>query len=113
MTRHPLSGGGAACDACGMATVSDLVTPDVVDELATPSNLRLGREILDGDEIEVADDDPAHLVFRVGGTKTGRRRVELRSSAGGLRWSCTCTSDPDLFCKHLVAAALSLTPRTA
>lgn len=94
-----------------MSSISDLVGSGIVDELATPSNARLGRAIFDGDEVEVTSSDPTQVMFWVGGGITGRRRVELRSSADGLRWKCTCTSDPDLFCKHLVAAVLSLDDR--
>lgn len=96
-----------------MSSVSDLIEPGIVDELATPSNARLGRAILDGDGVAVTSADSTQVTFQVGGTMTGRRRVELRSSADGLRWRCTCTSDSGLFCKHLVAAALSLNPPTA
>lgn len=95
-----------------MSPVRDLVSPDIVDELATPSNVRLGQEILEGDEVEVTSSDPGRIMFRVGGILTGHRRAELWSSADGLHWECTCTSNPDLFCKHLVAAALSLDPPT-
>lgn len=96
-----------------MSSISDLVSLETVDELATPSNARLGRAIFKADEVEVIDSDPEHALFRVGGATTGRRRVELRSAADGLHWRCTCTSDPDLFCKHLVAATCSLLPPAA
>ncbi len=96
-----------------MSSIGDLVGVDTVDELATPSNARLGRAIFKADEVDVIDSDPEHVLFRVGGTTTGRRRVELRSAEDGLHWKCTCTSDPDLFCKHLVAATVSLIPSTA
>lgn len=91
-----------------MSSVNDLVAPNVAETLATPSNVRLGRELLDGGEVEMVSSAATNMEFRVGGRTTGRRRVELRSSTDGLKWDCTCTNNPELFCKHLVAAALSL-----
>lgn len=93
-----------------MSSIGDLVGLDTVHELATSSNARLGRAIFEADEVETINSDSGHVLFRVGGTTTGRRRVELRSAVDGLHWKCTCTSDPELFCKHLVAATLSLIP---
>lgn len=96
------------CNLLSMSSVTDLVSPNIIDQLATTSNARRGRELVDGGEVTVTNSDPAQVDFQVGSVLTGRRRVELRASKDVLHWRCTCTSDPQLFCKHLVAAALSL-----
>lgn len=96
-----------------MPSVNDLVGAKVVEALATTSNARLGRELFDGGEVEMISSDASKVQFRVGGNKTGRRHVELMSSKDGLKWKCTCTSSPELFCKHLVAAALSVEASSA
>lgn len=96
-----------------MPSVNDLIGPKVVEALATTSNARLGRELFDDGEVETTNSDASRMEFRVGGKTTDRRRVELMPSKDGLEWKCTCTNNPELFCKHLVAAALSLTKPSA
>jgi uncharacterized Zn finger protein len=91
-----------------MPSVADLVEPEAVSHLATPSNLRLGRDILDQGGVELTRFEPSHVSAKVGGVAAAdqRRTVELISGPAGLEWSCTCTRREDLFCKHCVAAAL-------
>ncbi len=91
-----------------MASILELLSSKTVQELATPANARLGRELVDGDEVQIVEHDFHRIEARVGGSQTQRRRIELRAAADGLEWSCTCTTDPQLFCKHLVAAALAV-----
>ena len=90
-----------------MRSVADLVSPDRLNTLATPSNLRLGREIKDKGGVKLGEFGPLRVTATVGGTEaTGsRRKVELRSENGELGWTCTCTNS-DLFCKHCAAVAL-------
>ncbi len=91
-----------------MASIHELLASKAVLELATLANARIGRELADRDEVQIVELDPRRVEARVGGGQTQRRRVELRAAADGLEWSCTCTTDPKLFCKHLVAAALTV-----
>lgn len=55
----------------------------------------------------------ARYIVGVGGVASAgqQRSVRLSSDAGGLRWRCTCTKNADHFCKHCVAAAVSLIER--
>jgi uncharacterized Zn finger protein len=87
-----------------MSSVADLVEPGHLDHLATPANLRLGRELADQSAVELLEFGPLKVAAKVGGGQ--RRSVELASTPQGLAWKCTCTSDPALFCKHCVAVAL-------
>lgn len=87
----------------------ELIDPDSIGVLATPANVRLGRELAAGGEVEVTTASPGRVEARVGGGRSGtqRRRVVMWSGEHGLSWSCSCTNDAQLFCKHLVAAAVN------
>ena len=91
-----------------VASVADLVDPQRLRTLATPATLRLGREIVDADGVELTDFGPLVVRGRVRGAEPGtqRRTAELRVMGQTLGWECTCSRDPELFCKHLVALAI-------
>lgn len=88
-----------------MKFVADYVSPEALRSLATPSNLRLGREIARSGGVEVVEFTPLLVIARVQPKGGQRRTVELRSEEKGLAWKCTCTRR-GLFCKHCVAAAI-------
>jgi len=90
-----------------MPSVADLVDPARLPELATPANLRLGREIAAVKAVELLEFGPLLVRGRVGGPEANsqRRTTELRSAAGTLEWSCTC-GRATAFCKHCVALAV-------
>ncbi|SED90943.1 hypothetical protein SAMN05519104_4719 [Rhizobiales bacterium GAS188] len=90
-------------------SVADLIAENVLSEessasLATPANLRLGREIAASGGVELIESGPLRVVAKVTGGQ--RRTVALDAVEKRLRFTCTCTSRADLFCKHLVAAAI-------
>lgn len=86
-------------------SVADLVDDTLVRRLASPSDLRSGREIAATGGVEFVKHGPLRVVARVKGGQT--RTVELLSAASGLEWSCTCLgTKKHSFCKHCVAAAL-------
>ena len=91
-----------------MPSVSDLVEPSTLTVRIAPANLRLGREIADRGDVELIEFGPLRVMARVGGTAASgqRRTVELVSTPNGLEWSCTCTRNRSLFCKHCVATVL-------
>jgi len=92
-----------------MPSVADLVEPDRLPDLATPANLRLGREIAAAGAVEFLDFGPLLVRGKVGGpaTNSQTRTTELRSVGAQLEWVCTCSSDTALFCKHCVALAMA------
>lgn len=96
-----------------MLTVADLTRPDALKTLATPANVRLGQAIVDQQGVAFVTFDPARITAKVGAVPAAdqRRTVELTAEPSGLRWSCTCSRRPDLFCKHCVATALALGSR--
>ena len=86
-------------------SVADLVDDTLVRRLASPSDLRSGREIAATGGVEFVKHGPLRVIARVKGGQT--RTVELLSGASGLEWSCSCAdSRGHSFCKHCVAAAL-------
>ena len=91
-----------------MPSVADLVEPHLLSDLATPSALRLGREIAAADAVEFVEFGPLLVRAKVGGplTTSQRRTTELRSDDGVLAWTCTC-SRRSMFCKHCVALAIA------
>lgn len=98
-----------------MASIVELVDWKTIDSLATPSNVRLGRELADAGEVQMTAVSPDRIEARIGGGESGtqHRRAELWAGAHGLSWSCTCTKDVKLFCKHLVAVAFTTDQRRA
>ena len=85
-------------------SVVDLVSAAALEALATPSNLRLGHEIASAGGVELVELGPRRVVAKVTGGQ--RRTVELEARPTGLCFRCSCTTKPDLFCKHCVAAAV-------
>jgi len=63
-----------------------------------------------GEERFWRSDNPEGVRGKVGGpaANSQTRTTELRSAGGQLEWSCTCSSDTALFCKHCVALALTV-----
>lgn len=92
-----------------MPSVADLVEPARLTDLATPATLRLGREIAAAGAVELLEFGPLRVRGKVGGpgTNSQTRTTELLSVGGELEWSCTCSSDTTLFCKHCVALAVT------
>jgi uncharacterized Zn finger protein len=86
-------------------SVADLVDDTLVRRLASPSDLRSGREIAATGGVEFVKRGPLRVIARVKDSQT--RTVELVSTAAGLEWSCSCLGiKGQSFCKHCVAAAL-------
>lgn len=71
---------------------------------ATPSNVRLGKEIYESGEVEITESTSTLLVAKVGGGQTRTTTFEIEDS--DLRWHCACRRDKPPWCKHLVALAL-------
>ena len=95
------------CHAAPMTSVAERVGA-ALDRHASPATVRLGRELADGGEVDIERDEPALVEARVGGGASGseRRRVTLTAADAGLTWTCTCTRDRTMFCKHVVAVAV-------
>ena len=87
--------------------IIDMVKDDDVRQLAHKSDILAGHEIWKADQTglgAVRPDELIEAVVKAPNIQTRHTRFELTD--GKLTWHCTCTSDPKLFCRHLVAAAL-------
>jgi uncharacterized Zn finger protein len=76
---------------------------------ARAADFRLGKQIAAQGEVEIIEREADRILAKAGRKdhKIQRRQVELRATASGLVWRCSCTTKRDLFCKHCVAAALT------
>jgi uncharacterized Zn finger protein len=89
----------------GCISVADLIDDTLVRRLASPSDLRGGREIAATGGVHLVKRDPLRVIARVTGART--HTVELISTPSGLEWTCTCGDTKERsFCRHCVAAAL-------
>ncbi len=93
-----------------MKPVKDLITFELLKELASRSNFRYGQDIAKNGIITYDMENAFHVVARVVFRGGQTRTVDVLSTPKGLRFKCTCTSRKDLFCNHCVAVGLSLLP---
>ena len=95
--------------------VIDLLSPEIIRELAQPANLRYGRAIYDRSGVEFIEYGPSKVEGWVGGLNGSvaegggqRRRTQLFATAKGLSWHCAGNPKKhQIFCKHCVALALA------
>ena len=92
-----------------MESLADVFDVTTVARLAGPVVQARGSDYLRDRRVEPADVRAGRLEATVRGTIP--YVVELWTDRGRARWSCTCPAAEDgSFCKHCVAAALSLDP---
>lgn len=97
-------------------SVTDLLNPGVVQELALPSNIRYGQAIHGRGGVEFIENKPDVVEAWVGGLDgsvaeggSQRRRTRLFVEDGALRWHCAGNpKNHQIFCKHCVALALTI-----
>ncbi len=87
--------------------LKDLLGKDILSELATPSNLKLGEEIFKSGRVEVLSLDESITAAKVSGGQ--KRRTEIQAEDDGLKWKCSCLGKRShIFCKHCVALAMTI-----
>lgn len=95
----------------------DHVGPEVIEQLALPSNIQYGKAILSRGGVEFVQREDSVAEAMVGGLHGDvaqgagqRRRTTLNLGPdGALVWHCACNSKSrQIFCKHCVALALAL-----
>ena len=97
-------------------TVFDLLSPEIIQKLAIPSNLRYGQAIYDRGGVEFIEYEPSKVEAWVGGLGgsvaeggSQRRRTQLSVTPKGLSWHCAGNSkNHQIFCKHCVALSLAI-----
>ena len=90
------------------AAIIDLVKDDDVRRLARKSDILAGHEIWKTGGVLFGAFRAERIEATVKSPRITTRRTLLEFRDGRLSWRCTCTSDPKLFCKHLVATALAV-----
>ena len=100
-------------------SVHDLLSPEIIRELALPSNLRYGQSIYSRDAVEFIEYGPLKIEGWVGGLDgsmaeggSQRRRTQLFITPEGLSWHCAGNpKNHQIFCKHCVALAFAILDR--
>lgn len=86
--------------------IIDVVRDDDIRRLARQSAILAGHDIWKQGTVLFGAFRPEKIEAKVKAPGTGTRSTRLEIKNGKLQYKCTCTSDPKLFCKHLVATAL-------
>lgn len=92
-----------------MSAIAAYLRLPSVKARARPADFRLGKDIAAHGEVEIIERGSDRILAKAGRKdhKIQRRQVELRATAAGFVWRCSCTTKRDLFCKHCVAVALT------
>ncbi|HKV82929.1 MAG TPA: hypothetical protein VJN88_00130 [Ktedonobacterales bacterium] len=96
--------------------LGDMLSLEVIQSLALPSNLRYGTAIYTRGAVERISSRPDSVEAWVGGLDGpvaegggSRRRTQLTSTPEGLAWRCSGNpKHHQIFCKHCVALALTI-----
>ena len=100
--------------------LGELLTPDVIQKLALPSNYRYGKAIYTRRAIEFIEFSPLEVRAWIGGLDgsvseggSQRRRTQIMSTSEGLQWHCAGNpKNHQIFCKHCVALAMEIWDRS-
>ena len=88
-----------------MASVADLVSPDVLQRLATPDDLRAGSAMANAGAVRLTTFGPLNVLATVD-TDGPAAHVELRGGSV-LTFECSCAAGRSgAFCGHIVAVAV-------
>jgi uncharacterized Zn finger protein len=90
-----------------MLPLASFITPEKLEELASRSHFRYGKQIAEEGEIEFTKTNTFNAVATVKHQNSQKRTVSLMSTTKGFRWKCTCTSKKGIFCQHCVAVGLA------
>ena len=80
----------------------------LIEELASRSNLRYGKQMVERGEITIDQPNVFNLTAKVEFSAHETRTVEFHTTPKGLRWKCTCSNKKNFFCNHCVAVALTM-----
>jgi|SRR6266851_3157289 uncharacterized Zn finger protein len=97
-------------------TVAELLSRELIQQLARPSDFRYGQAIHDRGGVEFIASTPSQVEAWVGGLDgkmaeggSQRRRTHFFATPEGLTWQCTGNpKNHQIFCKHCVALALTI-----
>lgn len=89
-----------------MKPVKTLVNLEVVSELASRSNFRLGKAMAEDGQFKIEKSNPFVEEVKLSYKNGQVRDIRVESTSKGLKWKCSCSSRKDLFCEHCVALGL-------
>jgi uncharacterized Zn finger protein len=89
-----------------MHPINELITREFLEDLATRSNFRYGKNIAKDADFEFEKINTFNIIAKIKNHGHETRTVELMSTTKGFRWKCSCSSRKDLFCEHCVAVGL-------
>jgi uncharacterized Zn finger protein len=100
-------------------TVAKLLSKDIIQDLALPSNFRYGTAIYKRGGVEFINYTGQKIEGWVGGLDGSvaegggsRRRTQFFATPEGLKWHCAGNpKNHQVFCKHCVALALAILDR--
>jgi hypothetical protein len=72
-----------------METLKSLISDESLQKLATPSDLRLGKEIIETGSVEIIENSPFKILAKATARDGQKRTVELFATDEGLKCSCT------------------------
>jgi uncharacterized Zn finger protein len=94
-----------------MLPILRIITEEHIEDLASRSHLRYGKEIVKSGEINFIKENTFNLIATVKFRKSDPKTVELMSTPKGFRFKCSCSNKKDNFCEHCVAASLAAIQR--
>jgi uncharacterized Zn finger protein len=93
-----------------MKPILSIISVEQLEDLASRSHFRYGKEIAEDGEIIFTKTNTFNLVAKVKYKNSQARTVELMSTPKGFRFKCTCSNKKDNFCQHCVAVGLAALP---
>jgi uncharacterized Zn finger protein len=94
-----------------MKPILSIISVEQLEDLASRSHFRYGKEIAEDGEITFIKTNAFNLIAKVKYKNSQARTVELMSTSKGFRFKCTCSNKKDNFCQHCVAVGLAAIPK--
>lgn len=88
-------------------SVLDPTTEDELRRLTQPAKIIHGHELAEKGDIAFGVFRPDRVEAQTSLLGSNTRTTALWLEDGKLRWRCSCTKNPENFCRHLVATALA------
>lgn len=90
-------------------SIANLIDEITIRVSSTPSNFRMGKELLDTNKVEIIEYTPEKVTAKV--NSSVKRKVEFILNKDFMNWKCTCRLNQKKFCKHSVAVGLEIIKR--
>lgn len=90
-----------------MTALIDLIAEDKLRGLTQPAKITHGHELAEKGDIAFGVFRPDRIEAHTSLLGSSARTTALWLERGRLRWRCSCTKNPENFCRHLVATALA------